>query len=68
MTKQNKTTCPVCGSQFCKLRMSDFLRKDKKVKEFTSLDNVCVACGKRMTLVRPGKYQCDNAKCSSNKI
>lgn len=26
----------------------------------------CGDCGKRLTLVRPGKHQCDNPNCESN--
>lgn len=28
----------------------------------------CGDCGKKLTEVRPGKHQCDNRKCSVNKI
>lgn len=27
----------------------------------------CTTCGKEMTLVRPGKHQCDNPKCKTNE-
>ena len=26
----------------------------------------CASCGKEVTIVRPGKHQCDNEKCISN--
>ena len=28
----------------------------------------CGDCGKKLTLVRPGKYQCDNRNCTSFKL
>ena len=29
--------------------------------------HICGDCGEELTHVRPGKYQCDNPKCKSNK-
>ena len=28
----------------------------------------CGECGEVMTLVRPGKYQCDNINCTFNRV
>jgi hypothetical protein len=31
-----------------------------------SLNHKCSDCKKELTIVRPGKYQCDNPECESN--
>jgi len=36
---------------------------------FDKTENIypmCDECGKKLTLVRPGKYQCDNENCPGN--
>lgn len=34
--------------------------------EWAQMNAECGDCGNKLTLVRPGSHQCDNAKCASN--
>lgn len=35
-------------------------------KDLKDFEYFCTSCKKKLTLVRPGKYQCDNPKCENN--
>lgn len=66
--KDNKRFGFVCNPKYCLVCMIDFLSKNKKQTNDSIMEIFCCECGHKMTLVRPGKYQCDNSKCKSNKI
>lgn len=45
-----------------------FYGKIARIKPVNEPLVTCGQCGKELTLVRPGKYQCDNPECAQNKV
>ena len=56
--KHNKT-------RFIEL-IKEYGKKQCTMPDGSKFVSLCVDCGKELTLVRPGKHQCDNENCQSN--
>ena len=54
-----------------RMPMKEYFNKHKEFLDQLILKptkTYCYDCGRLITLVRPGKYQCDNPKCESNRL
>ena len=60
----------VCTLDYALNAIHDYMERkipaEPKPYYMSEPPHYCSECCQQMTLVRPGKYQCDNPQCSSN--